>query len=96
MYGDATGSPLHGSIATDRLVVSWDLTRDDATRTAPADEPSAHAADPLDRDGDPSRAARRDESRVRVVIPHDVHSIDLEDRAAWSSTTRESWLTRTC
>ena len=47
MYGDSTGSPLHGAMPTDRLVVSWDLTRDDAPPVAP-DAPRARIAVPHD------------------------------------------------
>ncbi len=50
MYGEGTGSPLHGAMPTDRLVVTWDLTRDDGA-DAPRDAsagPSVRIAVPHD------------------------------------------------
>ena len=58
MYGDSTGSPLHGAMPTDRLIVSWDLTRDDgeplpdpddAARVRIAIPHDVHALPPAER-----------------------------------------------
>lgn len=72
MYGDSTGSPLHGGMPTDRLVVTWDLTRDDQDVPAP-----------------PALAGR---SGVRIAVPHDVHALPPQERAAWRAATRAAFL----
>ena len=48
MYGEGTGSPLHGAMPTDRLVVTWDLTRDDAAPREPSDGPLVRIEVPHD------------------------------------------------
>lgn len=96
MYGDSTGSPLHGAMPTDRLVAAWDLTRDEAAPAAPAMPASGPVVNPPDRDGRPTLAAPADAlpdaPRVRVAVPHDVQALAPERRLAWRATTREAFL----
>ncbi|GLC24946.1 hypothetical protein rosag_14590 [Roseisolibacter agri] len=48
MYGAGTGSPLHGAMPTDRLVVTWDLTRDDAAPRDASEGPTVRIEVPHD------------------------------------------------
>ena len=91
MYGDGTGSPLHGAVPTDRLVVSWDLTHDDAP-ALPVGPRSGPVVNPLDGDGRPELAELPDAASVRVAVPHDVQALPTEHRAAWRATTRAAFL----
>ena len=91
MYGDGTGSPLHGGVPTDRLVVVWDLTRDVAA-VAPSAPRAAPLVNPPGGDGRPTLSALPDADRVRVAVPHDVHVLPSADHAAWRATTRAAFL----
>lgn len=91
MYGEGTGSPLHGAIPTDRLVVAWDLTRDDVAGATgvPATGPLVN---PPDGDGRPTLPALPDAETIRIAVPHDVQALPTEHRAAWRATTRAAFL----
>jgi predicted GNAT superfamily acetyltransferase len=91
MYGDGTGSPLHGAMPTDRLVVSWDLMHDHVTRGSVAPRPGRVVNSP-DADGRPTVGALPDAAGVRVAVPHDVQALPTEQRAAWRATTRAAFL----
>lgn len=99
MYGSGTGSALHGSLPTDRFIVSWDLGRDhtpvssaDAARTDDAQLPLAN---PVDSSGVPrfDAAVRGSTGDVRVQIPRDLQD---EQRAGgerplhWRLAVRDS------
>jgi predicted GNAT superfamily acetyltransferase len=94
MYGDGTGSPLHGSVPTDRLVVAWDLTRDDAAApVAPLAPREGRLVNPPDGDGRPTLDALPDDAGcVRIAVPHDVQALPAERRAAWRAVTRAAFL----
>jgi len=74
MYGSDTGSALHGTLPTDRFVVSWDLTR-------PVDSLDAGIAAP----GRASPPARGANDAVRVPIPRD---FETEQRAGADNALR--------
>jgi predicted GNAT superfamily acetyltransferase len=77
MYGSATGSALHGSLPTDRFVVSWDLTRDHTpvpgAEAVRDEDETLTLANPMDASGMPAvdPAAGVGSSPVRVQIPRD-------------------------
>ena len=98
MYGDNTGSPLHGALATDRFVAAWDLTR--ALPHANSDGPAAPArrpgllVNPPRPDGTPTLLAGPlpDAPVVRIAVPRDLEALPLERRAQWRAVTREAFL----
>ena len=93
MYGDGTGSPLHGSVPTDRLVLAWDLTRDDAAVHAPVAPRAGLLVNPPDGDGRPTLGALPDDvACARIAVPHDVQALPTEQRAAWRAATRAAFL----
>ena len=101
MYGDNTGSPLHGALATDRFVAAWDLTR--ALPHANGDGHPAHDAaarrpgllvNPPRPDGTPALlgGALPDDPVVRIAVPRDLEALPPERRAQWRAVTREAFL----
>ena len=78
MYGSATGSTLHGTLPTDRFVVSWDLTREPSSvhgSTARDGDDDLPVANPLDASGVPNvnpAATMMGSVPVRVQIPHEL------------------------
>jgi predicted GNAT superfamily acetyltransferase len=97
-YGADTGSPLHGSLGTDRFIVAWDL--DAATLTDDAAAAAAGAPDePVTvnaaRDGEPPRLSDLpDAPVVQVEIPPDIAALmeQAGDVArAWRLTTRRAF-----
>jgi predicted GNAT superfamily acetyltransferase len=101
MYGADTGSPLHGGIPTDRFVAVWDLTRREEPEPAaprpPAGRPQSGQMAPAvvdapDAGGAPVLNGMPDAPLVRVAVPHDVHALPIERRAAWRSATRAAFL----
>jgi predicted GNAT superfamily acetyltransferase len=88
MYGAETGSPLHGSLATDRFVVAWDLTRDNHVAAGPA-RPGV-LVNPVRASGEPSIAEWPDASVVRVAIPRDADGETIARRSAWRAVTRDA------
>jgi predicted GNAT superfamily acetyltransferase len=93
MYGDNTGSPLHGSLATDRFVAGWDLD------AVPSDGPRAPdragvLVNPVDADGVPALlGALPSAPAVHVAIPPDLEALPNERRAVWRAVTREAFMT---
>jgi predicted GNAT superfamily acetyltransferase len=95
MYGSHTGSPLHGSLPTDRFVMAWDLTRDEASR-AEASRPGV-LVNPSPSNGVPAASAYPDAPVVRIAVPRDADAESPERRSIWRSVTREAlthYLTR--
>jgi predicted GNAT superfamily acetyltransferase len=109
MYGDNTGSPLHGAVPTDRFVARWDLAR-----PLPPAVPDGHAANgqdahaqgahprrpgllvnPTRPDGTPGLldAPLPDAPVVHVAVPRDLESLGPGRRAQWRAVTREAFLT---
>lgn len=91
MYGSDTGSPLHGDLATDRLIVAWDLT-------TPVGVPQrTHRpgvlVNPVSPDGLPSLNSLPRTSRVRIAIPHDLETEPNDGREIWRAVTREAFVT---
>ncbi len=76
MYGDDTGSPLHGGVPTDRLIARWDLGSDSGTPV----------------DGVAGAPAMSDGSTARIEVPRDFHALPAERRAAWRTTVRDAFL----
>ncbi len=100
MYGDNTGSTLHGTVPTDRFVVGWKLDRD-FTPIAGADRPGAHDADiplvnPLGSNLLPSLDLAKDVTRARVQIPREMNDVAISSsdaRMRWRLTVREAMQT---
>jgi len=89
MYGDDTGSPLHGRVATDRFVAAWDLASPNGHRPLPA-EPGV-LVNPTDDDGAPALAEQLPEAPVvHVAVPRDLDALSTERRAAWRDVTRRA------
>jgi predicted GNAT superfamily acetyltransferase len=90
MYGSHTGSALHGSLPTDRFVVSWDLVRPpapgrDSGRAPPGDAELA-VANPLDGAGLPLPASLPERhTAIRVQVPRDLQE---EQRAGGDRALR--------
>ena len=93
MYGSNTGSPLHGTLDTDRWIAAWDLTASPETKAgaSPVDHgvfvirPSADGTLPLDGLF-PAAAV------VRVAIPKDYEGLVHAHRVAWREATRRAFL----
>jgi len=89
MYGSNTGSSLHGSLPTDRLIVHWDLQSTHHGRgsdlVAPGDA-SLVLANPLDAEGlpGPSPVEQTPPSGTgyRVQVPADFNTIRVDPDAA--------------
>ena len=95
MYGSDTRSPLHGSLATDRFVMAWDLTRDGVSRPEPS-RPGV-LVNPSRMNGVPAGGEHPDAPVVRIAVPHDVDAESPERRSIWRAVTREAlthYLTR--
>lgn len=76
MYGDDTGSPLHGGLPTDRLIARWDLRLDGRASV----------------DGVAGAPATPDGPTVRIEVPRDFQALPPERRALWRTTVREAFL----
>jgi predicted GNAT superfamily acetyltransferase len=97
MYGANTGSPVHGSVPTDRFVAAWEL-RHAFDPPAGLDLPAAGDAaapllNPLDDHGRPMVRAVGNAAVVRVQVPLDssvlrAHGADLP--LAWRMAVRHS------
>jgi chorismate synthase len=90
MYGSDTGSPLHGALATDRIVVAWDLARS-AVPTQGAPRPGV-LVNPV-TEGLPSLDGLRRAPIVRIAIPRDLEAEPNDRREIWRAVTREAFLT---
>lgn len=98
MYGSDTGSPLHGALATDRLVAAWDLTSPGESpngvgRSAAHLESSAAVlVNPTAPDGRPELSDfMLDVPHVHIAVPHDFDAEPPERRALWRAVTRDAF-----
>ena len=91
MYGSNTGSPLHGQLPTDRVVVTWDLTA--AVGTPERARRPGTLVNPVATDGRPSLDGFPRASDIRIAIPRDLETEPNERREAWRRVTREAFLT---
>ena len=100
MYGDNTGSTLHGTLPTDRFVIGWPLTSDFvaaplADRPAAGDE-ELPLANPLDDAGLPVLALPANSRAGRVQIPREMSDVPddpADARLRWRLTVREALTT---
>jgi predicted GNAT superfamily acetyltransferase len=95
MYGEHTGSVLHGAMPTDRFVYHWALDAQVAVSTRSGRAEPEDAALPLaiaiEPDGTPLAIPTADATAVRVTIPHDLSAVQATslDRArAWRIAVR--------
>src|SRR5687767_211706 len=91
MYGSNTGSPLHGQLPTDRVVVTWDLTA--AVGTPERARRPGTLVNPVAADGRPSLDGFPRASDIRIAIPRDLETEPNERRETWRKVTREAFLT---
>lgn len=92
MYGDNTGSPLHGALDTDRIVVAWDLSLGAIDGPDPAPRPDGEFAVVAASGGDfPGDVALHDAPVVRIAVPLDLESLSLPTRISWRSATRRAF-----
>lgn len=89
MYGSDTGSPLHGGLPTDRVVVAWDLTRPTGSEPRPA-RPGL-LVNPVAANGLPGLNGLLDAPLVRIAVPRDLEAEPNERRAVWRQVTREAF-----
>lgn len=93
MYGNNTGSPLHGTLDTDRWVAAWDVSPSSDTQrlTLPAgDAPfvigaSSNGSMPVEAPFTPAAV-------VRIAIPADFEGLEPVQRVAWRVATRRAFL----
>ncbi len=99
-YGPDTGSPLHGSLGTDRFIVAWDLTAEphahaerDAASTADPDV-GPRIVNPVGDAGVPRLVSLPSDQMVRIEIPPDIYGL-LEHAPtvahAWRESTRRAF-----
>ena len=100
MYGGNTGSVLHGTMPTDRIVYRWDLnapsveTHGDDTRTDGVDETSAIQ---IDANGTPHPVDTGAARHVRIPLPDDLSAVQAASSTlalAWRMAVREAFTTR--
>jgi chorismate synthase len=95
MYGTNTGSPIHGALPTDRVIVAWDLTgAPDSVDHTPR---PGLLVNPPAADGLPSLNGLLDAPVIHIAIPRDLETESSERRAVWRQVTRaafESYLGR--
>ncbi|HEU5184046.1 MAG TPA: hypothetical protein VFU01_05740 [Gemmatimonadaceae bacterium] len=89
MYGSNTGSPLHGGLPTDRVVIAWDLTRPTGSEPRPA-RPGL-LVNPVAANGLPALNGLLDAPVVRIAVPRDLEAEPNERRAIWRQVTREAF-----
>ena len=89
MYGTNTGSPIHGALPTDRVIVAWDLTRP-PTASERTSRPGL-LVNPTAADGLPALNGLIDAPIVRIAIPRDLEAEPNERRAVWRRVTREAF-----
>jgi predicted GNAT superfamily acetyltransferase len=85
MYGSHTGSPLHGSLPTDRFVMSWDLTRDVASGPE-ASRPGVLVN--ASRNHGAAAGGFPDAPVIHVAVPRDADAESAESRSIWRAGTR--------
>ncbi len=100
MYGENTGSALHGAMPTDRAVYRWDLSvKTDGIRSgAPiAGDDVLPDAITVDVDGAPTAVSGSDAPVVRVHVPHDltmVQSASVTRAREWRMAVRAAFRSR--
>lgn len=93
MYGSNTGSPLHGTLETDRWVAAWDLAPSNSTNTmVVADANAAFVVQPSTDGTWPVASPFSTSSVVRVAIPQDFEALAHANRVAWRDATRSAFL----
>src|SRR5687767_8002792 len=95
MYGSNTGSPVHGGLPTDRVVVAWDLTRSPGGVERAGAAWAGHAGllvNPVAADGLPALNGLVDAPVVRIAVPRDLDAEPNERRAVWREVTREAFV----
>jgi predicted GNAT superfamily acetyltransferase len=95
LYGEGTGSALHGVLPTDRLVPEWDLINPPARppRSVAAADTTITMANPLDAYGLPVIGDLEAAPAVRVQIPRDVATVHADGREVamrWRLTVRDA------
>ncbi len=95
IYGANTGSTLHGELPTDRLVISWALSKPySPSSTLDAEGPGDCAlplANPLGSDGRPVFDPAAVGPAVRVQVPHDLTVVQrdsVNDAMYWRLAVR--------
>jgi predicted GNAT superfamily acetyltransferase len=95
IYGANTGSTLHGELPTDRLVISWALSKPySPSSTLDAEGPGDCAlplANPLGSDGRPAFDPEAVGPAVRVQVPHDLTVVQrdsVDDAMYWRLAVR--------
>ena len=93
MYGDNTGSVLHGSMPTDRFVYRWQLDAPPAAQSGAADpaDASCVVAITVEADGTPHAVDTVRATDVRVHLPHDLTEVQNSSTAqalAWRVAVR--------
>ena len=93
MYGSFTGSPLHGTLPTDRFVAKWDLTAEEriGEERAPRPPVAGVVVNPPASGAVSALPGFPDADVVRVVIPRDFEALEEEERATWRAVTRQAF-----
>ena len=100
MYGENTGSVLHGAMPTDRAVYRWDLDTEPVrprTGAPAAGDQALPDAITLDADGAPHAVDTDAAPQVRVQVPHDLTRVQAESVArahAWRMAVRTAFTSR--
>ena len=99
MYGENTGSVLHGALPTDRAVYRWDLTREAAGITTESIESDDVLRDAiaLDAEGAPHATVTPGATHVCVHVPHDLSAVQATSIArarAWREAVRTALTSR--
>jgi predicted GNAT superfamily acetyltransferase len=99
MYGDNTGSAIHGTVPTDRFIAEWRLRNARPLAAEHLDPPLTHPdapiVNPTDANGIPALRDLPDAPAVLVAIPHDIQSLGErrpELRTAWREASRRALL----
>ena len=100
MYGENTGSVLHGPMPTDRFVYRWNLDAPPFTTRsgdAEARDTAMAAAIEFGTDARPLAVATPDRQDVRVHLPHDLSQIQAVNSSlafAWRRAVRAAFTAR--
>ena len=92
MYGSNTGSPLHGTLETDRWIAAWDVS---PVHEGVTPEPSAEGVFVVDASADGTMPVIRPAVTspiIRVAVPADFERLTHPQRVAWREATRRVFL----
>lgn len=93
MYGSNTGSPLHGTLETDRWIAKWDVSPSIEHKLPTAADERGEFVIRLSSDGSsPVASTFRSAPVVRVAIPQDFEALAQTNRVAWREATRVAFL----